>query len=108
MIKNKIVVTIKPKNGSEIAAVLTFFLIHLLPLNEIQAEDVHQWYRFSCLVLMVEAKSVGLIFLDGWLINHLNKSVHVKGTTVDELYYEVNHRISEEWWKFRGNRCSRK
>ncbi|TCL49848.1 hypothetical protein EDD69_106205 [Thermolongibacillus altinsuensis] len=25
MIKNKIVVTIKPKNGSEIAAVLTFF-----------------------------------------------------------------------------------
>jgi len=25
----------------------------------------------------------------------------VKATTVDELYYEVTHLISEEWWKFR-------
>ncbi|RAK18901.1 hypothetical protein B0I26_10876 [Anoxybacillus vitaminiphilus] len=64
--KEKIVIAVSPKNGSEIAAVLTFFLIHLLPLNEMQAEDVHQWYRFSCLVLMVEAKSVVLIFwMDG-------------------------------------------
>ncbi|GGJ57860.1 uncharacterized protein YuzB (UPF0349 family) [Anoxybacillus voinovskiensis] len=26
----------------------------------------------------------------------------VKGNTVDELFCEVTHRLTKEWWEFRG------
>ncbi|OOE00954.1 hypothetical protein BO219_11975 [Anoxybacillus kestanbolensis] len=55
--------------------------------------------RKDCLGKCKICKNCPFVLIDGEV---------VKGTTVDELYYEVNHRISEEWWKFRGNRCSRK
>jgi uncharacterized protein YuzB (UPF0349 family) len=48
--------------------------------------------RKDCLGKCKTCKKCPFVLIDGEV---------VKATTVDELYYEVNHRMSEEWWEFR-------
>jgi len=51
--------------------------------------------RKNCVGKCKTCKHCPFVLIDGEV---------VKATTVDELYYEITHRMSEEWWEFRTKR----